>query len=1571
MQLIFSFFCMPTLVFKIAADYDEVIKLRNEISKLESQLKKMDVNKSPAAAKALETQLASARQQMMGLVTEAAKAGAVMENDLKKKLNSASKASDELTEEIIKQRKIIRDTQDDVRRLSDEYSKMGKYSPNSKAKLAELNAAKAALNEQRYSLGELQDQQARNRLEVRKLTREYKEFAGGTNNADEIVKSLTDSLKRTAAEIGGLVAIKRFGSDVIEATGKMQQLQVALSTILQDKSKADQLIADIVQFAAKTPFNLDDVATGAKQLLAYGSSADNVVNELSMLGDVASGLQIPIGQLIYLYGTLRTQGRAMTVDIRQFAGRGIPIYEELAKVLGVSKDQVGELVKEGKVGFKEVEQAFKNMTSEGGKFANLMESSAGTWPQRLSNIEDTLFQKMNEFGNKYKEVFEFGIGTAEDLVESLDDMLSVIGGLIAAYGTYKAALITAAVAQKAVGFVESIRLIGMYRKELGLATAAQQAFNVASKSNVYVALLAALVGIGTAVYMFTKRTNEATAAQETLNSVNKKADEEFSKQAATVDRLSGVLKSETSSLDQKKKALSDLQSIIPSYNASLDEEGRLINNNTEAIKSYLTQLEKQIRMKAAQEELEELYRKKRTQEKQQKIATENYNEAKSLYNSSVTMTGSALQNRGINTGVAVFSRNSAVNNQLKDRANKAKKELDSVKKELGETVSAITELEKEIEKSSLSDKKEAPQSTISKEVENTTQRIKTLKQEIADLRSGKLQAEAGKTVESAIKAKEKELQSAEKTLETLTGARNKDVSRENATTSAGGKLSDLERKQAIERAKEAVDMENQVEQSRIDAMADGGDKILAQRELNNKKEMQAIDRSKEEYIQKEIQRQKEIFEATEELKAKQNPKYKKKSFESSSVTVDTSMFDSIYDNTKNKQVNDRLKDEIEANERYLKNYGTFMQKRQAITDEYTRKISEATTQGDKDILQKEMEKALSSLDLEKLKQGINWELVFGDLDKVSKESLNKVKQQLRDFKNSEEYKNMAVDQKKVIDEALNNIQSTLIDKGGLLADLPEQLSELAKAQEELSQAQEEYNEAMRSGTDAQKEAATKKLNDAQKKQQNAQTNVQKSTDKTTSNLITLSNVITQLGSNSEMSLSQVGSLAGDVVDVFTEAGSKIGGIIGAAFSLLDAIGTQGLDGFVGNIFSSVFKSVGGIWDTLTFGGFSKLFGIGGNEKEVQDTINRLTDRNEKLQSAIESLTEEMKSSKGSEKSVAEYNKAIKYQEEYNKNVLAKAQANAGYHSSHHSWAYYMGWSESDIQWIRENVMAEFTGTNSLWQMSPEQMELLRQNVDLWQKMADSGKGGYGNSVVEALGEYADLAGNLEELKEGLFEQLTGMSFDSMYDSFIDTLMDMDASAEDFADNISEYFMRAMLSDKIGNMYSQKLEDWWNRFGESMKDGNLSESERNSLQNEYMGYVNEALKLRDELAAATGYDKTGSSSQQSASSRGFGTEMTHEDAGELSGRFTAVYESNLRIETAEQQQTVAITELRGSISALTAQATGMYNIADETRTILANSYLELQQIRENTEDSAKYLKDIKADIAEVKRNTARL
>lgn len=1550
---------MATLVFRVSSDWEQVVKLRQECEKLEAQLKKMDVNKSPAAARALETQLASARQQMMGLVTEAAKVGATMERDFKNGIYSASQTVNNLSANITSQRGVIRQLQNELTLLKEKYRETVKSGGNTSGMSEQIKAQTDKLREQKDILFGLTQQQAEARLSVKRLKDEYaafKEEAGETVEANE---KMSVSLTKVLGIIGGVTALKNFVTELVNVRGQFQQLEIAFSTMLKSKEKADKLMSELVDIAAKTPFDLQGVASSAKQMIAYGSSAENVGDELVMLGNVAAGVGSQLSEIAYLYGTLRTQGRAYAVDIRQFAGRGIPIYEELAKVLGVTKDEVSGLVKEGKVGFKEVEQAFKNMTSESGIYYNLMQEQSKSLTGQLSNLGDAWDTMLNEIGKDTQGIASAGISGLKGLIENYETVGKILIGLIATYGTYKTALIVVRIAQDTLTARMELAILVTKAQMI-----AQKALNTVMKANPYVLAATVLAGLVATMWAFHDSTTASEKAQQKFNEEQKNFANQEEERKKKIEELIRVIQDETETEFSKIKAYEELQRYSPALSSAYTREQLAVLNLAEANK----ELNKE-RDKNSYENI-----LKNIQQWEEKIKSLN----------------ASLKNAGQGAPLIASQIESAKANLNKWKSalseyNRLKKETEEnskpVEVKLMEARSNREQIIREynIARQILQEEQEKiknfPFATIPIDVQirfnNAQAALKGIDGTIFGLESqreaseksyqqaykeakavyeAKLKAveDAKKGTESAYKKAVEELEAAEKSYKSLGGITGDTLAKQENDAK---KDAERQKKEQQQVAEELLQLRRTNQQEEINLMEEGSEKKRRQIELDYQREID------------EIRKQRKKWEDAQGGKLTSEQREVLGSRASNAMTSREKGLAEITE-TENQAA-------IEANERYLKSYGTFMQKRDAIIAEYTRKISEATTQGDKDILQKEMDKALSSLDLEKLKQGINWELIFGDLDKVSKKSLNKVKQQLRDFKNSEEYKNMAVDQKKVIDEALSNIQSTLIDKGGLLADLPEQLSELAKAQEELSQAQEEYNEAMRSGTDEQKEAATKKLNDAQERQQNAQVNVQKSTDKTTSNLVTLSNVITQLGSNSEISLSQVGDLAGNIVDIFAEESEKLGGIIGAAFSLLDAIGTQGLDGFVGNIFSSVFKSVGGIWDTLTFGGFSKLFGIGGNEKEVQDTINRLTGRNEKLQSAIESITEEMKSSKGSEKSVAEYNKAIKYQEEYNKNVLSKAQANAGYHSKHHSWAYYMGWSESDIQWIRENVMAEFTGTDSLWQMSPEQMDLLRQNVDLWQKMADSGKGGYGNSVVDALGEYADLAGNLEELKEGLFEQLTGISFDSMYDSFIDTLMDMDASAEDFADNLSEYFMRAMLSDKIGNMYSQKLEDWWNRFGESMKDGNLSESERNSLQNEYMGYVNEALKLRDELAAATGYDKAGSSSQQSASSRGFGTEMTHEDAGELSGRFTVVYESNLRIETAEQQQTVAITELRGSIGSLTSQVTGLYNIADETRTILANSYLELQQIRENTGEIVKPIKQMQADIAEVKRNTARL
>lgn len=784
-------------------------------------------------------------------------------------------------------------------------------------------------------------------------------------------------------------------------------------------------------------------------------------------------------------------------------------------------------------------------------------------------------------------------------------------------------------------------------------------------------------------------------------------------------------------------------------------------------------------------------------------------------------------------------------------------------------------------------------------------------------------------------------------------------------TDQQNKIADLLDKQSIERKRREEDLENQVVQSRIDAMADGEAKIRAQRELGNKKEIQDLKRQREDYIRTEIEYQKRLFDAQEDLNAKKSKDYKKKTFDPSSVKVDTSNWDSIIENREKKQIKDLYTAEANAMREYLKEYGTFQQKKEAITKEYNDKIANATTEGDKKILQKQMEEALSSVDMDKLKQEINWELIFSDLNKVSKKSLEQVKQQLKTFKNSDEYKNMAVDQKKVIDEALNNIQSTIIDKGGLLGDLPEQLDALRIAQDELKQAQDEYNKSLKSGTDAEKEAALKKKNKAEKNVQNAETNVTRSADKTYQNLITLADTITQLGSSSEMSLSQIGSLASGLIDTFTEAGNKIGGIVGAVFSLLDGIEKQDFDGFVKNVFSSVFGAGASMWNTITFGGFNKLFGIGGNAKEVQDTIDRLTDRNETLQTAIEDLTDVMEASKGT-KSVAAYTDAKKLQEETEENYKKIAQEQARYSNSHHSWNYYWGgFNQDEIARLSSQIGRNWNG--DIWSLSPEEMKMLRSNVDMWEKIQNTGKGNYGGRLTEKLNDYIDQAGKMEELTNKLYEGLTGISFESMYDSFIDTLMDMDASAEDAADNIADYFMRAMLSNKIGELYSEKLKAWWEKFGKSMEDNELTESEREALQNEYMQYVEEAMKIRDEIAAATGYTGSSSSSSQETSKKGFAT-ASQDSIDELNGRFTALQIAGEEIKNQNQQQTMSILELKAEMLPIIANTSGIKDIASETRDLLRLSYEAIVDIRDNTNVIVKPIQQMASDIAEVKRNT---
>lgn len=556
--------------------------------------------------------------------------------------------------------------------------------------------------------------------------------------------------------------------------------------------------------------------------------------------------------------------------------------------------------------------------------------------------------------------------------------------------------------------------------------------------------------------------------------------------------------------------------------------------------------------------------------------------------------------------------------------------------------------------------------------------------------------------------------------------------------------------------------------------------------------------------------------------------------------------------------------EAEAMRDYLSEYGNYEEKKLAITQEYEKRIAEAATEGEQKTLQEELKKKMADLDMEELKEGLDWESVFGDLDKVSTESLQSLRTRLKEYIDTQ--KDLKPDSLKDLVRAIDSIDKKLNERNPFTA-LKTSISQVQSTTLSVKEAQEAYNKAVREGTEAEQQNAKATLDAARNAKQKA---LAEATD-------SLHNSVGQVKE-------YVGA-AEDLLGLVEQFGIDPPEWMG---EWLDGMG-QTLDGLESidltrpmSILTGGIKALGGVVkQVFSLGGIINW--SGSNAKEVQATMERLTNRNEMLQTSIEDLTDTIKQSRGT-KSVAAYRDAYKMQQETNSNYLQMAMAQAGYHGSHHSWNYYWGgFNQAQIDKLSGQIGRQWDG--NLWSLSPEEMKALRSNVDMWTQIQNTGKGGYGGRLTEKLDDYIAQAGKLEELTDQLYEGLTGISFDGMYSSFIDNLMNMKYGAKDAAEDISEYFMRAMLSNKIGEMYSEKLKGWWEKFGKAMEDNELTEAERNALTEEYMQYVDEALALRDNLAAATGYDKPeADGTSQSAKAGGF-TAMTQDQGTKLEGMFT--------------------------------------------------------------------------------------
>ena len=1561
---------MAKLIFRIQSDWEEVVRLRNEIAKLKQELMSMDGTQSPAAFKALNAQLAASNQRLDELVTNAAKAGAEMDTGFKRKIFDASQVVNGLSEKITFQRGTIQQLKNELAGLKDKYREALKQDGDTSSLEAKIRSTNEKLKEQKSSLFNLTQEQANARLSVKKLRDEYELYKNDGKQVVETNEGIAISWKKALAVIGGAGVLKALGSEIIRVRGEFQSMQTAIETMV-GKDMAGQLIPQIKELAKISPLTMSDMVGAEKMMLGFNIQAEDTIKYLKAISDISMGESNKFNSLTLAFSQMSAAGKLMGQDLNQMINAGFNPLQIISEKTGKSIATLKDEMSKGAVSAEMVQQAFIDATSAGGKFYNMSENASKTINGQLSMMQDALDSVFNELGTKSESVIMDGIQMTTSLIQNYETVGKVLAGLVVTYGTYRTAVMLVTAAESKHTLVE----IGLTNARL-LARKAQLALNAAMLTNPYVLLATAVVGLGVAMLAFRDSATETEKAQRRFNEQQEEAKKQEEEHKQKIDSLVQSSRDIALSDLQRGRSLAELRKEYPKIFAQYD---------IETIKlADILKLKQQI----AEEDA------KRAGEKQTKELSNIESEIKYYENLLKTLSGQ----QGVDGYVKKLKELRAMRDvMLQEKGKGISEQFISNLKDVNtnEFDRYISELEKRIRgkgengtvklrlpidiKGTLSDEaiynvkdiktlidtaKSVKQTRIDSEKNKTTykQDYEKAKKDWDDAKKklSEIEKDKSKFTSKQYEEAKKRAETTEKAYKNLGGITGSSLTKQENQTEKLRKQTDkynvLLEKQALEQKRNAEDLQMRVDEARIKAMDEGSAKTIAEMELNFEKEMQAIDRQKEDALRKKVEDARAAWEA--------NPKNKGKSFDATDIKLsgdEQNYYDELY------------KIAIINNEKAYKDlaeqYLSYTDERLAIEKKFNDDIAvlqearkKAEAKGDASEIAKidrSVEKRtevknedIFKLDAEQFKKNMNWEQVFGNLDKVSTDTLKKLKVNLKDFISSQ--KDLSPENLKELVDAIERIDDKVSERNPFEA-ISVSFKSLKDATDAQREAQEAYNKTLKEGTDEEKKNAKATL-------ESAKNNKQKAISEATT---VLHHGVDEIG--------QYVDAGNQVIGIMETLGTKtpewLEGTMSGFGEMLDGLGSIDLMKPMSIVTGGLQTIKGALTSITSLGG--AINWSGSNAKEVQDSINRLADRNETLQTSIESLTDEIKASKGT-KSVAAYRSAYEYQKEQNSNYLNIAREQAGYHNSHKSWQYYMRWSAEDLKWIQQNINKNFTGTSSLWELTPEEMEKLRSNVDIWTKMQNAGKGGYGERVTDKLDDYIEQAGKLEELTDNLYEGLTGMSFDSMYDSFVSSLMDMEKSAEDVADDISKYFMQAMLSNAIGEQFSDKLRTWYDKFGEAMKDdGTLDNNERKELMDEYMGYVDEAMKLRDELAAATGYDKISQeSTSQSASSKGF--QAMSQDAGEeLNGRFTALQIAGEEIKFQSIIQSQSLNLLTVKADALLSINTETRNIADDTWDLIAQSYLELVQISENTGAIVKPIQQMQRDIAEVKKNTAKL
>lgn len=1521
---------------------------------------------------------------------------------------------------------------------------------------------------------------------------------------DDVISNIQNSMN---IAIGGW-SIGKFVNQMMQVRGQFQQTEKAFKTMLQSEEKADALMKQLIRTAAVTPFGVEDVTEGAKLLLAFNVAAEDVNKTLIGLGDVAAGMGLNLKDLVMLYGTTIAKGKMDTMDLYQFLNRGIPIADEIAKVMGLDVTnaikEVQKQIKAGKVTSDIFIQAMQSMTAEGSKFGGLMEAQSKTITGQISNIEDAIEQMFNDLGKSQEGVINTGLGVVSTLVENWETVGKVLMTVVAAYGAYKAAVITMIALEKARIAIGSAQAFLSLARSISSAKDAMLLFNMATSANP-LGLLLGTVAAG--ITLFSVFGGSAEDASTTTN----KFGDDATKASSRVESLLDVIKAlgdKTNEQAKKSKAYKDavneLSTIYAEYGITIDkikeDESNLVDVKQQEIDKS-NELIEQIKLESAERnranaisQVNDDYNKKITEAQEDLL--KNLKDAYGNEGRGISLKIQDLVSeeelkklaqyrndmRTLNKDTAEYNASLqgylALRKKLADEAAKAAvgfgKQSDEARLEMTKYVDTMERARDEYNSQvSIINKAADATEDFGNKATSTKNRINALQKQLQGAGEdvhvlynrvkefmqnysenninfhvnfdAKIPSwmqnmnipELGR-LGKYFSALARDLANNKKSGALVNGKwmSTNDIAQRgwDYTNAANTKQTkaedDAKQKRREKEEAEANAKKNAAKAKKAadDAKKLAEDRKKAQEELNEDlKQLQQenIDTDisqMQEGTEKKIAEIKNDYAKRKAEIDKQEAEFKKKNKEAGKKVTLTSAQSNALNKARdlatqeyNKKLDEVNREALTSMRDYLKEYGSLYQQKQAIAEEYEEKIAKAQTQGEKLSLQQQRKKDLQTIEINAIRQNIDWGSVFGDFGAMFKDQLEPTIEKLQELSKS----TTDVNEQKTIQELISKLQgSATIWNSDIFKKVSDDINSYQSAMQGYIDAQEREIEATKAVTKAQEDLAKAKKSGDKTSISKAEANLSRAQGV----LATASNNVLEFGSSVQKASSDLqdssrkavyqfqqveeafqgfnsGSLKGvgnsfmildelfnkgrlkkDVANKLAEGfQSLLGKDSEAAKALTKALGDSGMageiisailgildilkDGFgtlISNLMDTVFGAVTGILDdalsgdivmkplksignnvshilnTLSFGGFNSLFGGDGNAKKVNDTIERLTDRNTLLQQSIEDLTDAMENSYGS-KATSYYEQAYKNQQETNQNYLDIAKAQASYHGSHHSWnAYWGGFGSDEMDWIKKNVKSDFNG--DLFSLSPEEMKLLRGNVAIWEHIENTGKGNYGGRLTEKLNDYIDQAGKLEELSEQFKENLTQISFSGMRDSFLTDLMDMKKDGSDFAsemaDDFAEKMQKSLLSFSMEDLINGDLKKLYDDWAKAMKDknGKLTKDDVDAFYKRYDDIVQEGLKRRDEWAKVTGY--TGSSSSSQTATSGGWASMGQDTADELNGRFTAL---QIAGESIAQNMTTTISQME-SIVTLGISTNGAV-LEIRNMMIMTNSYLE--------------------------------